>query len=133
MSGRVSPFTGASPADIVMLYNTWNPNPEMIATTRNAPTRSFASLGRVEAAHEHEQVQRQRDEHADEAVLLGQDGVDEIVVRHGQESVAALGALAEALARQAARPDGHLGLDLLVAGASADRSRGLRKVSTRSF
>ena len=34
MSGSVSPFTGSSPADIVMLYITWNVNADRTPTTR---------------------------------------------------------------------------------------------------
>src|SRR6186713_916001 len=44
MSGSVKPLTGARPADIVMLYSTWNVKLASTPSTRYAPSRSFASL-----------------------------------------------------------------------------------------
>ena len=102
MSGSVSPFTGASPADMVMLYNTWNAKPEMIADDQERADAVLGQFGRVETSHDDEEIQPERDQHAQEPVLLGEHGEDEVVVRDGQEAVAALRPLPEPLARQPA-------------------------------
>ncbi len=99
MSGSVSPFTGANPADIVMLYNTWNPKPEMIADDQERADAVLGQLGRLQTAQDDEQIEPQRDQDAEEPVLLGQHGKHEVVVRDRQEPVAALRALPESLAR----------------------------------
>jgi hypothetical protein len=73
MSGSVSPLTGARPADIVMLYNTWNPKPEMIPDDEKRAHPVAGQVGRIETAN-HEQIQGERDEHPDEPLLFSQHG-----------------------------------------------------------
>ena len=50
--------------------------------------------GRLERSQNHEQIEPERDEHADEPLLLREDREDEIVVRDGQELVLPLRAAA---------------------------------------
>ena len=57
----------------------------MMPPTRYAPRRSLASRAASSDRKNHEQIEAQRDEHADEALLFGEDREDEVVVRHGQE------------------------------------------------
>ena len=61
-------------------------------------------------------VQREHDHAADESFLLGNDGEDEVVVRHGPRQVAQgiLGALPPAFARQPAGADGDQRLPHIV-------------------
>src|SRR4030095_2165452 len=70
--------------------------------------------GRLDRSQNHEQIQRQRDEHADEPLLLGEHREDEIVVGNRQKLVLALRALHEPLAGKTAGPYRDAGLALLV-------------------
>ena len=72
---------------------------------------------RLERARQHQQIEAQHHGHAEEAQLLGQHREDEVGVARRQVAELALGALAVALAHEAARAHGDLRLDLLVARA----------------
>ena len=65
MSGSVSPFTGASPADMVMLYSTWNVKPEMMPDHQIRAQPILGQPCRLERSEDHEQIQPERDEHAE--------------------------------------------------------------------
>ena len=78
--------------------------------------------GRLERSENNEQIEAQRDEHADETLLLREDRKDEVVVGNRQELVLPLRALHEPFALEAAGPDRDPGLDLLVSRARAHPS-----------
>ena len=119
MSGSVRPFTGANPADMVMLYSTWNVKHEIRPDDQVGPVPILGQPRHLQGAQHDEQIETERGEHAEEPLLLSEHRIDEIAVRLRQEPELALRAVAEALAGQAAGADRNPGLDLLVAGAAA--------------
>ena len=76
----------------------------MIADDQERPDPVLGQLGGVQTPDEHEEIEPERDEHAEKAVLLGQTEKTKSLWATGQEPIAALGALPEALAEQPAGP-----------------------------
>jgi hypothetical protein len=93
MSGSVSPLTGASPADIVTLIDHLERKARNDASHQIRADAILGEPGRFERSENNEQIEAQRDEHPDEALLLGEDRKDEVVVGDGQELVLSLRAL----------------------------------------
>src|SRR5690554_1145022 len=73
-------------------------------------------VGDVEAPGDDQQIDQYQQGHPDQTELLGQHGNDEVGMPFGQEVQMGLGALQPALAIDAARADGCLGLDDVPAG-----------------
>src|SRR6185437_7147461 len=87
------------------------------AERQQSPELAAAAEGDGVAIDEDAGVEREQQQAAHEAPFLGQHGEDEVGVLLRQEGEMRLAPLHEALAENAARADGDLGLQAVIAGA----------------
>ena len=107
-SGSGTPVTGMMRMFMPILMKTWLKRSVTTPTASNLAQAIARLAGDSDSGEQNHRIQREHDHAADESFLLGNDGENEVVVRHRprQVSQGVLRALPPAFARQPARADG---------------------------
>ena len=93
ISGSVSPLTGASPADMRDVVDHLERERRQDAEHQVGAEPVLGQPRRLQRPDDHEQIEAERHDDADEPLLLGQHREDEVVPGHRQEAQLPLCAL----------------------------------------
>jgi hypothetical protein len=105
------------------LTKSWNRSIAPTPQAKIVPNGSLERQPLVRIRHRRATKEAEQHDRADVAELLGEDREDEVGVLDRQQAEGVLGAVGQALAEEATRADGDLGLVELVAGALDVRER----------